>query len=430
MKSPIEQYTLQRLEGDADQIQEHGRILGELAETMDLTALRMQELGDSSIYRSQATDKLANTAGEIDEDLRDAAVRYSMTGATIKTYGEKLATAQEWINANVENVRQAEEDYQDAIDALDDAEDAQRSLNRVMPWEDDPTQAQVSDAADAVTTARGDLAEKTTTRNELWTAYETHFGDWDKAYTDAVGGIENAMDTADNNDGFWEAFDNFLDVLGVIVLVLSVVALIIGAPLTGLLAGIIIALSVVILLGELLQFACGKATLADVGWAAVSLLPLGAGRLLSRGGPALSTVMRGARGNVVSSIRGGLPAMRWNTPFKNVSTAWQWLRAPANARGALPRPGAFVNPFRGIPMGNAEAVQVQRFIATMRNSPYAPQLANLANAADSALPGVWKQVMNTGVFGISTGLSVGSLTGTLPSFFNAENVTVGNGPVR
>lgn len=277
MRSPNEGYELRALEGDAPAIQEHGRVLGELAETMVMTADRLIELGDSSLYRSQATDKLSTTAAEVEEDLRAASVRYDLTGDAVVTYGVALAQAQDCINPNVETIRTAEEEYQAARRALDDAEDERDGLRRVMPWEDEPTEAQTAAAALAVATASGELAGKEQTRNALWATYETAFGDWSEAYDAAVDGIEHAMDTAGNDDGFWEALDNFLDALGWVILVLSIVALIIGAPFTGLLAGILLGLSALVALGRLVQYAAGQATLADVALSLIALLPFASG---------------------------------------------------------------------------------------------------------------------------------------------------------
>lgn len=430
MESPTEGYELRTLDGDAEDISEHGRVLGVLAETMTTTADRLSELGDSSIYRSKATDKLSKTAAEIDEDMRAAATRYDLTGTVIETYGEALATAQAWINPNVETIRAAEEEYQAAKDALEDAQDAQSGLDRVWPWEDEPTDADRASAASAVSTAQTTLDEKETARNALWSTYETKFGDWSDAYDTAVEGIENAMETAGNNDGFWEAFDNFLDILGWVILVLSVVALIIGAPLTGLLAGIILALSALVVLGELLQFACGKATLSDVLLAGLALVPFGVGKLLSRGAPALSTVVQTARGSVTTAIRGGLPAMRFTTPFRNMSTAWSWLRAPATARGALPRPGLFTNPFTSLRMGGSQLTQVQTFINTMRSSPYASTLASLADDTARSLPGPLAQIGNILNFTGSSIYGASSASGVVPDIPWVNDITIDNGPVR
>ncbi|WP_143103003.1 AAA family ATPase [Agrococcus baldri] len=448
MRSPIEQYELRALEGNAESITEHGRVLGVLADTMESTAERLVELGDSSMYWSQATDKLSTTAAEVEEDLRAAAVRYRLTGEVVEAYGKELDTAQDWINPNIENIRAAEEEYQSALQAVEEAKDDRDGLARVWLWETEPTAEQTADAEDAVTTAEGTLSGAKETRDALWSTFETKFGDWSAAYDTAVDGIEDAMDSADNNDGFWEAFDNFLDVLGWVVLALGVIALVIGAPLTGLLALVIVGISAAILIGELIQFAAGEATLSDVLWAGLGLLPFGAGKLLSRGAPALRPLINGARGSAVVGVRSGLPAMRLQSmlkvtsngwfrlpsmqlrgPIANASTPWRWLRAPANVRAGLPAPGMLVSPRNALLHGGPEAAQVQTFVHTMRNSPYSGHLVDLLrNPAITSPASQWQRIGFASVYGSSGAIGLTGLLGVdLPV---VENITIDNGPVR
>ena len=71
----------------------------------------------------------------------------------------------------------------------------------------------------------------------MWSAFDSVFDEWSDAYDAAVDGIEKAIDTAGNNDGFWEFIDQVLDVIAIVLVVLSIIALDIGAPLTGLPVG-------------------------------------------------------------------------------------------------------------------------------------------------------------------------------------------------
>lgn len=430
MESPTHGYVLRRLEGDADAISEHGRILGELASTMESTAARLVELGDSSIYRSQATDKLSTTAAEVEADLRAASTRYAMTGTVVSRYGEALSEAQGWINPNVERIRDAEDAYQEALTDLDDARSHRDGLDSVMPWESEPTAEQSASAQSAVTTAVSALSDAKETRDAYWSQFETHLGAWSTEYDAAVGGIENAMETANNNDGFWEGLDNFLTVLGWVVLGLSIIALVIGAPLFGALGLIVLGLSALIVVGRLVQFAFGQATLSDVAWSLVGLLPFGLGKVLSRGAPVLSTVVRGAQGTAAASIRAGLPSLRLLTPFRNVSTVWQWMRAPAVARGALPSPGMLVNPLSSIRLGSAQTAQVDTFITTMSNSPYAAALAgNIANAA-GAMPGAGAQAINVVLWAAGVTNDTASNLDVQPEIPGLSDITIDDGPIR
>lgn len=425
MQSPNQGYELRRLAGDADALERRGTHLTELGATMATTAAQLLEIGDSSIHKSKGTDALAETASETAVDLEAAGVRYEETGKVVTTYAAALDTAQTWIHPRIDDIEAAERDYQSALDTLDDRQDDLSGLERVWVWEDDPTEAELASAEGAVGQARTELTAAEEARNALWSEFESTFGTWSDAYDDACGGIEQAMETAGNNDGFWEMLDNLLDVLGVILIVLSVIALIIGAPLAGLLGLIILGLAVLVLAANLLKFAAGRATLSDVAWSAVGLLPFGIGKVLSRGAPALSTVMRTGRGTVVNSIRGGLPGLRLTTPFRNVSTAWTWLRAPANARGALPHPGMFANPLRSIAAGGPEAVQINRFIGTMRGSSYADDLAGLISTTSGAMPGSLTRVVNIGVWSSFAAIDVGGVFKLQPPIPGLRDVTIG-----
>ena len=280
-----------------------------------------------------------------------------------------------------------------------------------------------SNAATALTSARSE-------RNELWGEFDHVFETWSTAYEDAVTGVQRAMDSADNNDGFWEFLDNALEVLGWVLLALTVIALVIGAPLAGLLGAIILGLSLLVVAINALKFFAGKGSLSDLLLSFVALAPFGIGKLLLKGAPALSSVISGGRSVVTSVIRGGLP--RWNL-FRPTTwaTPFRWLAAPGRARTGLPAPGGFVNPFRSIALGDARLVQVQNFLGTMRTSPWsgsAPVQQFIAGT-QSAMPALWKQAVNTGVWSGLTGFdlvqNLSPFTGFEIEIPGANGVTIG-----
>lgn len=230
----------------------------------------------------------------------------------------------------------------------------------------------------------------------MWSAFDSVFDEWSDAYDAAVDGIEKAIDTAGNNDGFWEFIDQVLDVIAIVLVVLSIIALVIGAPLTGLLGAIIFVLAAASFLLTTLKFAFGRATLSDVAWSAVGLLPFGLGKLLSRGVPTLSSVIQGGRGVVTAAIRGALPRFSflrpttWGTPFRS-------LFAPVQSARALPKPGMLTNPFDAIRFGGSQTAQVSTFVNTMRSSPYAtsPGVQQFISSTAASLPGGIRQSLNS-----------------------------------
>jgi len=405
MRSPVGNHELRQLEGNAQDLWDRGDAWVKLGGVMRTTATSLEDIADSSICKSQGTDKLAEMAEETAGDLAKAAVRYTDTGKAVRTYASALDVAQTWIRNHESEVERAERDYQSAAEHKQSAARELSSLETVWVWESEPSAAELSAAENAAANAASALTTATNHRNDMWEDFDHTFETWSTAYDDAVTGIQKAMDTAGNNDGFWEFVDSALEVLGWVLVALTVIALIIGAPLAGLLAGIILALSVLVLALTALKFATGRATLSDLGLAALSLVPFGIGRLLSKGAPALSAVVRNGRTVVTSTIRAGIPRMRllrpttWAKPFR-------WLAAPSQARGALPRPGMFVNPFRSVTLGDARLVQVENFLGTMRTSPWssaAPVQQFVATTA-AAMPSLGKQAVQTGTWLLFTGL--------------------------
>jgi len=71
---------------------------------------------------------------------------------------------------------------------------------------------------------------------------------------------------------------------------------------------IILGLTAFVFLAKLLMYFNGEATLSDVVWAGVSLLPFGLVKLLSKGAT-IANVVRGGRGVVTTAIRQSLPRL-------------------------------------------------------------------------------------------------------------------------
>lgn len=406
MRSPVTQNELRPLEGNPTTIWEDGQAFVTLAGTMSDTAELLVEIGDSSVHKSKGTDRLGDMAKDSSDDLADAAVRYEGTGKALRTYADALRVAQNWIDLHQADVERAERAYQDALDDKEAADREVAAVGHQWPWEDEPTQAEKDQASSAATTAGNVLQAAEIERDTQWQAFDQTFSVWSDAYDAAVDGVQGAMDAADNGDGFWGFVDDLLTVISVVLIVLTVVALIIGAPFTGLLAGVILGLTLLSLGLTALKWADGRATLTEVGLAALGLLPFGIGRVLSKGVPALGGVISGGRGIVTGVIRAGLPRVRllhpstWGTPF-------QWLAAPIRSMSNLPRPGVLVNPLKSIVNGGPEVQQIQRFLTTMEGSAWGSNQAvqQFVKVTGQNLPGTFTQFLNavnwTGAAGLT-----------------------------
>ncbi|MGW9158937.1 MULTISPECIES: DUF2721 domain-containing protein [unclassified Microbacterium] len=428
MRSPNTGNELQILEGNAADIVARGNQLTTLATTMDETATQLKSIGDSSVHKSKGTDKLAEMATETATDLSAAATRYSGTGKTLTTYGEALGVANSWLASNIGEVEAAERAYQAALDEKEDADlAASLATSRAAGAEADSAEADaLDDAESSASAAATSLTNATTARNEMWSAFDSVFDEWSDAYDAAVDGIEKAIDTAGNNDGFWEFIDQVLNVIAIVLVVLSIIALVIGAPLTGLLGAIIFVLAAASFLLTTLKFAFGRATLSDVAWSAVGLLPFGLGKLLSRGVPTLSSVVQGGRGVVTAAIRSDLPRFSflrpttWGTPFR-------WLFAPVQSARALPKPGMLTNPFDAIRFGGSQTAQTSTFLNTLRSSPYAtnPGVQQFVSSTAASLPGAIRQTVNVMAWGGFSTADLMGIFGSQPEIPGLRDVRVG-----
>lgn len=420
MKSPNTGATLRQLDGTADDIIRRGNQLKTLASTMESTATQLKQIGDSSVHKSKGTDKLADMANETHGDLADAATRYRGTGISLSTYGAALEVAQTWLRHNIDDVERAEHSYDNARWAKVDADRAETLATERANYdtEDDSLAKAQTHAAAEADEAATSLASAQRHRDEMWEAFDGVFDTWSDAYDDAVHGIEKAIDSAGNNDGFWEFVDDLLHAIAILLVVLSIIALVIGAPLTGLLGLVILGLSVASFLLTALKYAYGRATLGDLAWSVVGLLPFGVGKLLSRGVPTLASVVQAGRGAVTSAIRAALPRMRlfhpttWAKPF-------QWLFAPVRSWQHLPKPSMWTNPLTAIRLGSSETAQVSSFLNTIRKCPWASHPNVLTMIAETAtkMPGGLRQfanVMTWGGFSIVGGLDAGRVLPEIP----------------
>jgi len=310
LRSP-QHHTLRRLEGHPDDIERYGADLKAAASVMSDTALQLKKIseGTRDIAIAVSVDKIREKAGETYPDLDKAATRYRDTGAVLTTYGGALRTAQTTIHPLVSEIEAAHRTMEDARDAESDARGTVRDNRIQMPWEAEVTDAQKSAAQHTLDTAESATGRAEAELEQLWGTFDRAFSTWSDAYDDAVEGIEDAFDAADNNDAWGE---DLLPILGWIAVGLAVVALFVTGPIALAIAAIGAVVAAVMLTINLLKFAKGHGNWLDLGMSIIGLIPFA--RPLIQGARGGVAALRGTtalfstgRGILRASIRSGMP---------------------------------------------------------------------------------------------------------------------------
>ncbi|WP_405218655.1 hypothetical protein [Agrococcus sp. Ld7] len=423
--SPERGYELRELEGDPTKIAADAASFVKLADELDLLETELRAIAESSVHRSKGTDALAEMAGKARPEVEKASTRYRGTGEALDIYAPALRTAQNWIAENKPSIEAAERDYEDAVDAAADARDDQSSLHRVWAWEDDPTDAERTAAATAVSEAEAAEVSAKSVRDQRWQEFETTFTTWSNAYEDAVDGVDGAIDAAGNNDGFWEGLADFLDILGWVVTGLAVLALFISGPIAALVVALVVIGSLVLLAGKIAQYSTGRTTKMDLGLAIFSVVTLGAGgaiaRVVSKGAPTLSAAISTTRSTAGTAIRGtmrgpSLNPLTWHRPVSNRISAW------SQARAATPKPNTFASqglggtPWNSIRFGGSDTGRTLQFLHTARGNlgKYPSVVSSIDTMIAASTPSLGSQVAQTSLWMLGTGADVGDKVRLIP----------------
>ncbi|KRC61485.1 hypothetical protein ASE14_11510 [Agromyces sp. Root81] len=308
-----ERNLLRRLDGHADDIQQRGRDLVSAATIMSRTASQLKKIseGTRDIAIAVSVDKIREKAADTYPDLEKAAIRYDETGAVLKTYGVALGAAQRTIHPLIEEIETAHQDLAEAREAESDARRTVRDHGTQMPWEADVSDAQKLEARSELDAAEGAAGRAESSLDGLWGRFDRAFSTWSDAYDDAVDGIEDAFDAADNSDAWGE---DLLPILGWIAVGLAVVALFVTGPIALAIAAIGAVVAAVMLTINLLKFAKGRGNWLDLTMSIIGLIPFARPLIQgARGGLAglrgTSALFSTGRGILRTSLRTGMP--RW-----------------------------------------------------------------------------------------------------------------------
>ncbi|MFF2376351.1 DUF6531 domain-containing protein [Streptomyces xiamenensis] len=299
---------------------------------------RVEELADKLLAFAddvaEAQDKLRNLMGD---GLLD-----SFVGETANAFGEQMEDvppnlaklheshelAGEALAAYWPKLRQAQAD---ADRALEDAVEAQSDLTSAESWlataassletaqdeAEPPDEGEVraevrraltdaendhEDAQSAVTGAQGRLDAAKLLAQQAKEARE-------EAASLCVSDLRTASDAGIKNKRWWEKvvdwvadnWDTIVQVAQIIGTIVGIAALFIGGPL---IAGILLAVALVALADTLVKYSKGEASLWDVGFAVLDVLP--GGRLLGAGARTARTGLR----DTATTVRGERPQIR------------------------------------------------------------------------------------------------------------------------
>lgn len=306
-----ERNILRRLDGNPGDLERRGQDLVAAAAVMNRTADQLRKLseGTREIAIAISVDAVRERAAETYPDLEKAATRYERTGGVLTTYASALDDAQNSIHPRIDDIERAHLAAIEAREAEAEARSLVRDHGTQLPWEDEVSDAAKLQARTELVTAVGTLDRAEATLETLWGQFDRAFSTWSDAYDDAVEGIEDAFDAADNNDAWGE---DLLPVLGWIAVGLAVVALFVTGPIALVIAAIGAVVAAVMLTINLLKFAKGRGNRLDLTMSIVGLIPFARPLIQgARGGLAAlrgtSALFSTGRGILRTSIRSTFP---------------------------------------------------------------------------------------------------------------------------
>lgn len=413
---------LVELTGTPTDINTRGEQLRDLGRQMDATARALKNISDGDSQISDAVSKLRESAAQIHSDLDKAGTRYEDTGLVLIDYADALETGKTEVNALYEPILTAIETARTAAQEQQEAQRASGDLDRTWIWEEEPTEEQRTQAASDLRDANGAASSAETALEELWTDYDRYFSKWERAYDKAVTGIEDAMEAADNNDNWFDdALDVFMEVLGWVLVALTIAAFIF-APIAGAILAVIAVLTVISLLVNLYRVSKGRASWLDVGLDVVGIIPFigPAARSLSGGGNVVrafttslgSGATRAALGTTRSKLQHymmqGVNAADRPGVIAQVDNLMRPVAGGFVQRGS----STFMNALRGGDSVTGTLLGIQRNVTSgLAGSSDLARALRVSGAAD-LIPGTAGQVANV----VSAVLSGDQIAQVIPAY--------------
>lgn len=263
------------LEGDAAGISERGREIENLGDQMTGAAGVLEAIADGATEeKGRSIERIRDEVGDTYKELELAGKRYKPTGTAMKEYGATLASVQSALRTLVQDIDTAHSTAETKQQAAQQAETAAQQSSGYDPADDaaktahDNAETAATDAQTAAATAQKHL-------DELLDEFDGHWDTWDEAYDLALGRINDATTgnvTDDWTDNLAGVAQVVVDVLSVVGFVVAIAAIVIGGPIF-LIAGAII--GAIALVATAFLYFKGRASLGDLIWSVVGVLPFG-----------------------------------------------------------------------------------------------------------------------------------------------------------
>ncbi len=316
--------------GDPQRVRTLAKHLHDFADDVS-DALRLVKgmAGEGTLleWAGKSADVFKEDFADVPKNLKKLKKSYEMCGDALADFWPKLERAQSLADRALRKGREARDSLSSAQSRLTSADSwVTRAGKEADKYKDDPTgskgaekpdeakvraatrdvqhaksaqskaQSDVSDAQDALAAAKKMAADARAMRDE--------------AAREAKSKIDEASDAGIQNRSWWEEvgdwfvdnWDTIVAVCKVVVAVVGIVAMIIGGPILG---AIVLIAAAVVLADTLYKYSKGRASLWDVGFAALDCIP-GMKGLTTLGGLA-----KGLKGGAAAmkGLRGGLKGM-------------------------------------------------------------------------------------------------------------------------
>jgi RHS repeat-associated protein len=317
--------------GDPQRVRTLAKTLHDFADDVS-DALRLVKgmAGEGTLleWAGKSADVFKEDFADVPKNLKKLKKSYEMCGDALADFWPKLERAQSLADKALRKGREARDTLSSAQSRLASADSwVTRAGKEADKYKDDPTgsksdadkpdeakvraatrdvqhaksaqskaQSDVSDAQDALAAAKKMAADARKMRDE--------------AAREAKSKIDEASDAGIQNRSWWEEvgdwftdnWDTIVAVCKVVVAVVGIVAMIIGGPILG---AIVLIAAAVVLADTLYKYSKGRASLWDVGFAALDCIP-GMKGLTTLGGLA-----KGLKGGAAAmkGLRGGLKGM-------------------------------------------------------------------------------------------------------------------------
>lgn len=252
-------HDIEDLEGDGSAIAQRGRQITRLGGYMTEAAEILHAVKESDDDQTgKAIDELRTVIDDAHMILKEAGELYEPVGPVYVTYGDAVSDQQPGIKTKVDECEELWTTY----------EGLPGDPFRVADVDDDADDSAKDDAEAEQQAKKQALENWETAASE----YDSLYWSWEIAYDNAVSGVDDGMAGKIRDPNGWLDFLNGLvEVLGWIAFAVAILAIIFGGPFVALgaiLAGAIFALTA-------LQYLLGEASLGDLGWAIVGLIPIG-----------------------------------------------------------------------------------------------------------------------------------------------------------